>query len=253
MSQRLQKSSARDKRLDNSESRPRRRLVSPVPAAGSTKTAKRTMAAKQPQSLAEQAYLQIKDLVIRCVLRPGEYINESQLCERLKISRTPVHYAIAQLQQERFVDVMPRKGIIVRPISMDEYFALDETRLILECGAVRLAAKRITSGQLQELDALVARANEARRNRDIQMVLLSDRDFHFFLAKATHNAVLAAMLKAAYERSMRVWFLSSSVMTIDEGKGDHEQIARMLRERDADKASELMREHILASRPYVEK
>lgn len=252
MSRRLQKSGVSKKRIDNAEPRPRRRLASPVSARSSTKTAKKKMPAKQPQSLVEQAYAQIKDLIIRCVLRPGEYINEGQLSERLNIGRTPVHQAIGQLQQERFVDVMPRKGIIIRPISMDEYFALDETRLILECGAVRLAAKRITSGQLQELDALVERTNEARRNRDIQMVLLADRDFHCFLGKATHNAVLAGMLKAAYERSMRVWFLSSSVMTIDEGQGDHERIARMLRERDADKASDLMREHILASRPYVD-
>lgn len=250
MSKRLQRNGAREKRPAKSQRRARRRLASV--ASSLTKTGNKKVVAKRPQSLVAQAYAQIKDLIIRCVLRPGEYINEGQLSERLSIGRTPVHQAIGQLQQERFVDVLPRKGIIIRPINMDEYFALDETRLILECGAVRLAAKRITPGQLNELDALVARTNEARRNRDIQMVLLSDRDFHCFLADATHNAVLATMLKAAYERSLRVWFLSSSVMTVDEGQGDHEQIARMLRAHDADKASDLMREHILASRPYVE-
>lgn len=208
---------------------------------------------KQPRSLTELAYASIKDLIITCALRPGEYINESQLCERLKIGRTPVHQAIGQLQQERFVDIIPRKGIIVRPISLDEYFALDETRLLLEVGAARLAAERITSDELQELEALAKRVKEARRARDIKTLLLCDRDFHFGMAEATRNPVLATMLKTAYERSLRVWFMSSTTMIFGGGESQHgiEQIIQALRARDADRVSSLMREHVLSSRSYT--
>ena len=202
-------------------------------------------------SLADQAYDLIKTEIITCSLRPGQYVNEGQLCERLGIGRTPVHQAIGQLAQENFVDIIPRKGIIVRPISLDEYFSLDETRLLLEVGAMRIAAERISSDEVERLGAIIDRSKVARKARDLRSLLLSDRDFHFVLAEATHNPVLAAMLKAAYERSLRVWFVSSANMIISDTSDDHERIVASLKRSDGDKAAQIMREHILSSRAYT--
>lgn len=202
-------------------------------------------------SLADKAYNLIKHEIITCALKPGEYINESQLCERLRIGRTPVHEAIGQLQQERFLDIIPRKGIIVRPISLDEYFSLDETRLLLEVGAMRLAAERVTKFELEQLDSILQQARAARRARNIEQLLLSDRDFHFVLAESTHNPVLSSMLKAAYERSLRVWFVSSANLFIEDSREEHEGIVAALRRKDGEKASEVMREHILSSRAHT--
>jgi DNA-binding GntR family transcriptional regulator len=206
---------------------------------------------KAKLSLAEQAYEAIKHEIITCVLRPGEYINESQLCERLRIGRTPVHQAIGQLQQERLLDIIPRKGIIVRPVSLDEYFNLDEARLLLEAGAMRIVAERITKEDLELLDGILERARVARRARDFQELLLSDRDFHFALAQATRNPVLASMLNAAYERSLRVWFVSSANMIIEDSRDEHERIVTALRRHDGEGAAQIMREHILSSRAYT--
>ena len=251
MSRRQQRGAARDEpEKEDRNTRPRLSARS-ASTANSAVTSAKIAPVKQSLSLADQAYASIKDLIITCVLRPGDYINESQLCERLKIGRTPVHQAVGQLQQERFVDIIPRKGIIVRPISLDEYFALDETRLLLEVGAARFSAERITSSELQVLDAIVDRVKEARRDRNIEMLLLCDRDFHFCLADATRNPILATMLKTTYERSLRVWFMSLATMTFGEPKHGIEQIIHALRERDADEASRLIREHVLSSRSYT--
>lgn len=207
--------------------------------------------ARRFASLAEQAYDAIKHEIITCTLRPGDYINESQLCERLRIGRTPVHQAIGQLQQERFLDVIPRKGIIVRPVSLDEYFNLDEARLLLEVGAMRLVAERITKDDVAGLEAILQRAAVARRARDFEKLLLSDRDFHFALAKVTRNPVLADMLNAAYERSLRVWFVSSSNMIIEDSRDEHERLLSALARHDGEAAAQIMREHILSSRAYT--
>lgn len=202
-------------------------------------------------SLAQRAYETIKHEIITCALRPGEYINEAQLCTRLGIGRTPVHQAIGQLQQEQLIDVMPRKGILVRPISLDEYLHLDETRVLLEVAAMRMVAERISRDALQQLENILAKAHAARKARNLQELLLSDRDFHFGLARATQNPVLADMLCAAYERSLRVWFVSARNIIIEDSRDDHEQILGALRRRDGEAAARIMREHILSSRSYT--
>lgn len=202
-------------------------------------------------SLADKAYELIKTEIITCSLRPGQYVNEGQLCDRLGIGRTPVHQAIGQLQQENFVDIIPRKGIIVRPISLDEYFSLDEARLLIEVGAMRIAAERITADEIGTLERIIDGSKVSRRARDLRALLLSDRNFHFVLADATHNPVLTSMLKAAYERSLRVWFVSSANMIIADSSDDHERLVGALKRGDGDKAATIMREHILSSRAYT--
>lgn len=208
-------------------------------------------AGDRPTSLAGRAYDLIKREIITGALRPGEYINESRLCSRLGIGRTPVHQAIAQLHQERFVEIFPRKGIIVRPISMDEYMQLDEVRLLLEVGAMRLVAERITPAEIRELEEIMARGETARRSRNIEQLLFFDHDFHSTLARSTRNPVLVGMLTAAYERSLRVWFMSSSNLNIESNSDEHLRLLKALRDRDGDAAAEIMHAHILSSRAYT--
>ena len=185
------------------------------------------------------------------MLRPGEYLNERHLCERLGIGRTPVHQAISQLQQERFVDVIPRKGIIVRPVSIDEYLNLDESRLILEVEAMRLVAKRITAAEVEELDGILERAGAARQARNLHELLMLDREFHFVLSRATRNPVLIGMLQSTYERSLRVWFISLVDQNIESDRDEHDRLLGALRKGDGDQAAEIMREHILSSRAHT--
>lgn len=226
--------------------------------SGTQVTAKRNAGSRQagttgerPSSLASRAYDRIKREIVTGALRPGEYINESHLCSRLGIGRTPVHQAIAQLHQERFVEIFPRKGIIVRPISLDEYMQLDEVRLLLEVGAMRLVAQRITPAEIHQLEQIVERGEAARRAQDIEQLLFFDRDFHFTLAQSTRNPVLTGMLTAAYERSLRVWFMSSSNLNIESNSDEHLRLLKALRNRDGDAAAEIMRTHILSSRAYT--
>jgi DNA-binding GntR family transcriptional regulator len=229
----------------NADPAPLRKAAAPSPKPRSPRSRRRGA------SLADAAYEAIKRDIITCVLRPGEYINERQLCDRLRIGRTPVHQAIGHLAQENFVDVIPRKGIIVRAVSIDEYFNLDEARLVIEVEAMRLVAKRITQTELEALDAILARSHEARLVRNLEELLMIDRDFHFALAESTRNPVLIGMLKSAYERSLRIWFISLGDQNVDNSRDEHERLLAALRSRDGEAAAAIMREHILSSRAHT--
>src|SRR5712664_1283282 len=109
-------------------------------------------------SLRDAAYEAIKHRIITCAFRPGEYINELQLSALLKIGRTPVHQALDRLMIEGMVEVIPRKGVIVKPVSLNEVLQIIEVRLINEPFGARLAAEHANDGDLAALADVLKRA-----------------------------------------------------------------------------------------------
>lgn len=203
-------------------------------------------------SLRDQAYEAIKHDIITCALRPGEYVNESLLCERLKFGRTPVHQAIGQLKLQGLLDIIPRKGIIVRPINLDEIMQVAEVRMINEIECARLAAVRATKRDIDELRAILAKADKARCKRDIEALMMLDRDFHGLLAQSTKNVVMSDLLRTLHERSLRVWFISlNDAEHLKKVHREHEAIVDALVASDADRAASAMREHILSYRGNI--
>ena len=77
-------------------------------------------------SLAEQAYAFVKREIITMRLRPSEVLNEAELMALTGIGRTPVHQALHRLVHEGMLTIMPRKGIMVRPVSLDDVLAITE-------------------------------------------------------------------------------------------------------------------------------
>jgi DNA-binding transcriptional regulator YhcF (GntR family) len=72
------------------------------------------------EALKDQAYEAIKHRIITCAFKPGQELSERAVAGLLKIGRTPVHQAFDRLNTEGLVDVQPRKGVVVRPINLDE-------------------------------------------------------------------------------------------------------------------------------------
>jgi DNA-binding transcriptional regulator YhcF (GntR family) len=95
------------------------------------------------ESLKDQAYEAIKHRIITCAFKPGQELSENTVAGLLRIGRTPVHQAFDRLNTEGLVDVQPRKGVVVRPINLDEVIEIIEIRLLNEAFAVRLAAERL--------------------------------------------------------------------------------------------------------------
>src|ERR1043165_1173593 len=161
-----------------------------------SKTARRPAVAKPKArpgavaSLRETAYEAIKHRIITCAFRPGEYINELQLSALLKIGRTPVHQALDRLMIEGMVEVIPRKGVIVKPVSLNEVLQIIEVRLINEPFGARLAAEHASDADLAALADVLERAKNWAALRNIENMMLLDREFHLLIARAAKNDVL---------------------------------------------------------------
>ena len=94
-------------------------------------------------SLADRAYALIQHDIITMRLKPGAALNEADLVARTGIGRTPVH-TVHRLVLEGLLSVMPRKGLMVQPLSLDDIVAVIDVRRINEAHCAELAARHAT-------------------------------------------------------------------------------------------------------------
>jgi DNA-binding GntR family transcriptional regulator len=211
-------------------------------------TSARTLVRSRPvKSLFDQAYNEIKLRIITCGYRPGEVLSEAAISTELKIGRTPVHQAIHRLMMDGLITIMPRKGVMVVPAGVDEVMEIIDVRLVTECYCARLAADRADDSELQHLQRIVDASEKVTNQRDVEKMMLFDREFHDTLARAARNTVLADVLRSLHERSLRFWFIS--LRDPDHHRNvlaQHRAIVAALQSRQPDAAENAMREHILA-------
>jgi GntR family transcriptional regulator, rspAB operon transcriptional repressor len=210
-------------------------------------TRKRSAPEQQPgsSSLLETAYEKIKQQITACEFRPGDYLNEAELSERLGIGRTPVHQAIDRLMMEGLVQVMPRKGIIVTPVSLEDVLQTIDVRLLNECHCVRLAAERASEEDIRTLDGILARAEAELPRRNAERLMRLDREFHGAIAQSSRNAVLADVLGRLHDKSLRFWILSLNTQGHHARvHTQHRAIFDAIHAHDAVAAESAMRDHI---------
>ena len=200
-------------------------------------------------SLRDAAYEALKHRIITCAFKPGEYINEAAVSATLRIGRTPVHQAVERLMLEGMVDVIPRKGVIVRPVSLDEIMQIIDVRLVNESYCMRLAAERADENEIRELSEILTGARQWIGARNGEQLMRVDREFHGVLARASKNTVLADCLAKLHDRSLRFWFISLNQPGHHKGvQAQHEAILAAIKNRDAGRAEHAMRSHIEAFR-----
>jgi len=200
-------------------------------------------------SLNERAYLAFKHRLITLRYKPGDYLNTAQVMEDLQMGRTPVNQAVHRLATEGLLQIIPRKGVMVSPLSIDDALELIEVRLVNEALCVRLAAARISDAQiatLRQLNQQIARASAAHER---ETMMLLDREFHQGLAEIAGNRRLTDILSIIHAQAQRFWATTlSSVRHMEEVIAEHEAIIAALEQGDVQQAEAATRVHILSFR-----
>jgi GntR family transcriptional regulator, rspAB operon transcriptional repressor len=203
-------------------------------------------------SLRDQAYEAIKHRIITLEFKPGECINEASVSAQLGFGRTPVHQALDRLMLEEMVEVIPRKGVIVKPVILQDVLQMIDVRMINETQCARLAAERADDGHIKDMELIVNRARQAIGKRDIHAMMMLDREFHLALAAGSKNFELSEVLRKLNERSLRFWFISFTTPDHHNSfQQQHEALFDAVRTHDPDAAEQAMRVHIEAFRKSV--
>ena len=191
------------------------------------------------QSLADKAYLAIRDRIVSLELAPGALIDERALVDDLGMSRTPVREALMRLAQERLVEVYPRRGMFVTGVDVRELARLSEVRAVLEPEAARLAAARATDAERADLSALV---DEIAAADDLMGL---DERIHRAVYRAAHNDLLEATLEQYYVLALRIWSIAGDrAHELEEAVAAHRALLEAVVDGDGGRAAETMRAHV---------
>jgi DNA-binding GntR family transcriptional regulator len=157
-----------------------------------------------PTSLADQAYVQLREAIINVELPPGTLLREDELTQRVQVGRTPVREAIQRLTRDGFVTVIPRRGTLVSEINITDLAAIYEVRARLESWAARLAAERADADDRRHAEGLMADLDALAAGGDYQTLLVLDRRIHRFAYRCAKNGFLAETLDQYQNLSLRI-------------------------------------------------
>jgi DNA-binding GntR family transcriptional regulator len=223
--------------------------------APAKKLATRNDARANPREMtrAEGAYRRIKAAIFDFVLLPGEGFTETDIAERLGMSRTPVREALFRLELEGYVQVAFRSGWSVAPFDFRKLEELYDLRIVLECTAIdRLcAAEPMPDLGLLKASWLVA---EKDRLKDVADVATLDEAFHSTIVSAAGNLEMARVHGDVTDGIRIVRRLDfTQPPRIAATYEEHAKILRAILGRRADAAKMMLRGHIEASKAEVRK
>lgn len=145
----------------------------------------------------------LREAILKGELIPGERLMEKQLAERLGVSRTPIREAIRKLELEGLVIMVPRKGAEVAQITKKDIKDVLEVRATLEALAVRLACEKMTESGIAHLEQLKDEFIEAAANKDVELIIKKDVEFHDAIFLATENDKLIQIINNLREQIYR--------------------------------------------------
>jgi DNA-binding GntR family transcriptional regulator len=155
-------------------------------------------------TLAERAYLRLREEIIRVELAPGTLLRDDDLMARMGIGRTPVREAVQRLHSDGFVTILPRRGTLVSEINITDLAAIYEVRMRLESWASQLAAQRATAEDRAEIEGLLAELAEVTSEDGFGPLLELDRRVHRFVYRCAKNQYLAKTLDLYHDLSLRI-------------------------------------------------
>jgi DNA-binding GntR family transcriptional regulator len=158
------------------------------------------------RALSEVAYDALESMIVTGRLPPGMLLSESELARRLGCGRTPVREALQRLSYEGYVDILPRRGVLVAPFDVTQQFALLELRRPMEELMVRLAARRATPAQRAAMLATAEAFEAAAAASDFDGYVRSNRRAVHLEAEAAGNPMLRRHMGMIHGLARRYWY-----------------------------------------------
>lgn len=221
---------------------------------GLPRSVSRAYATRMPPSRSEQAYQQIKEMIITLKLPPASIINEGALMAELGLGRTPIREALQRLSWEDLVVILPRRGIYVAEINLNDLKHIFEVRRELEGYAARLAAEHGSPEDCAVLHELLAESHELLESGENIALIHLDREFHRRVVQASHNPFLSDILSRLYSLSLRLWYASlSNVEHLREAVAEHQQVIDAITRGDGATAEAIMASHVVGFQRQLER
>jgi len=191
---------------------------------------------------------QVKEYIIEAIMsgefQPGDRVVASLLARRLGVSQAPVREAIRDLVLLGFLENEAFKGTSVRSFSPKELYEVYTVRAALESLAARLAAERLTPGDVQALQDTLEQMIRAAQEQDEAGMVRLDNRFHETILQIADNQLLYQLWQTLQFGYWTIVTARSSSYDLEELARRHEALLEALATKDAHKAAEAMQRHI---------
>jgi phosphonate utilization transcriptional regulator len=208
----------------------------------------------QSNSLPALVHAEIEQLILQGELAVGQRVNESELATRFGTSRGPIREALRALEESGLVHSLKNRGVFVREISIAEADEIYDVREALDQLIGQRVAERATAVQLCELEALVAKMDEATAMQDIKCYHALNLKFHDMLVEFAGNGRLTESYRVLTKE-----LLLFRLRGLQDGGGfavsntEHRAVVKAVAARDGARAGRLLRQHAAASRARMHK
>ncbi len=210
------------------------------PPALSVKAAQKAPAAAL---MRDDVYERIRAGILSCALKPGSLVQENDLALRYEVSKSPVRDALLRLQEQGLVDVLPRKGYRIKPVSVADAADMYEMRALFERACITRAIEHASDQVLRRLD----RFRRSGKTPDLPSWITYNRAFHIAVAAAAGNARMTRAARDIIEEFDRITYMSMPHFVLDNLPAlvdEHAQLIDAMQRRDKRAALAAARGHV---------
>ncbi|HJB06403.1 MAG TPA: GntR family transcriptional regulator [Candidatus Enterocloster faecavium] len=186
-------------------------------------------------------YQDLKEKLIHCTYPPGSMLNEVQLASQYGLSRTPIREAINRLEMDGYVKVIPKKGIYVTDVSLNDVLQIFQTRLEIEPITLRLAIPYLNRDEL-----MFFQKRFESEDLNLEDAFRLDTAMHLFFVEHCGNAYLIEMMRKLFDDNTKaVIATGQNSAKIHDARLEHLEILNsLIRRDDAETSANFLRSHI---------
>jgi DNA-binding GntR family transcriptional regulator len=167
---------------------------------------------KEHLSLSDRIFEIIEEAILSGSIGPGERIIETELAKNLGTSKSPVREALKKLEGEGVVELLPRKGFIVKKIDRKSVEDFCDVMFIVEPPVARLSLKRKDQAVCKKFDKILRDMKRSLSKKDYRLYLVLNRHFHGLFYELTENELITKIFRMLYNQTdiFRSTFLYTS-------------------------------------------
>ncbi|MCK1244808.1 GntR family transcriptional regulator [Streptococcus uberis] len=197
-------------------------------------------------------YHAFKKTIVLREIPAGTRINEKEFSSELNISRTPIRYALGVLEEEKLVEHIPNRGIIVKGVSLQDALEIFEIRKALETLASTTAMNLMTKEDFEEMRQLLETCECYLKNQEIDKVLANFNDFNNLIYEKSQMLRLKEIVSEL--QAYLLYFRRISISSDDRRRkalDEHWLIYRGMKNKDYQQVTLITHEHLNHSLEFI--
>jgi DNA-binding GntR family transcriptional regulator len=204
-------------------------------------------------SLANKAFSELRKKILSNQLTPNTRLKEAEWAEKMGVSRMAVREALTRLLGEDLVVLGKKGGYFVKPLLASDVHQIRELREVLELGAIRLAFRKMTTEQLDNLERICDDFSLMVKNGYFHGALEADIKFHETLIEYSENEKLLRVYNYSHIPlfHQKVGKIQSGLNDYEQTDQEHRRLVKALRDKDLPLAEKILIEHFARGEAVV--